>query len=107
MPLEEMVHVAKVLRYSAAAPLLMARATNEACAAGHTAVKLCPRYLNGVIVHVSDAGKAVEVMAKLTSESNAKHINDIEAETQSSCVKTRFLFLRAPSRTPRNLNESW
>ncbi|MFP3039620.1 MAG: hypothetical protein ACKESB_02740 [Candidatus Hodgkinia cicadicola] len=48
-------------------------------------MKLCPHYLNGVMIHVSDVDKAVEVMIKLTSESNAKHINEIEADTQPSC----------------------
>ncbi len=79
--LEEMIHVAKTLQARGCrVPLLIGGATTSKL---HTAVKLYHHYPNGVIVHVSDASRAVETMAKLTSRNRSKHINDIKSEYSS------------------------
>ncbi|MFP3038554.1 MAG: vitamin B12 dependent-methionine synthase activation domain-containing protein [Candidatus Hodgkinia cicadicola] len=105
--LEEMVNVAKVLQARGCSiPLLIGGAATSKL---HTAVKLSPYYVNGVIVHVSNASKAVEVMAKLTSESSVKYISDIKAEyakiaklyARSKLCQNKISFLQAQSWTPK------
>ena len=65
--LEEMVHVAREMkREKLTIPLILGGATTSEI---HTAVKIEPEYMHGVI-HVKDASKAVGVMANLLSDEN-------------------------------------
>ena len=62
--LDEMVHVAKEMkRTGCTVPLLIGGATTSAA---HTAVKIAPEYVHGV-VHVLDASRVVNVVSSLLS----------------------------------------
>ncbi|MDR1646611.1 MAG: methionine synthase [Zoogloeaceae bacterium] len=63
--LEEMRHVAaEMQRQGFSLPLIIGGATTSRA---HTAVKIAPDYTDGVVVHVSDASRAVGVVTKLLS----------------------------------------
>ncbi|KON71491.1 B12-dependent methionine synthase [Candidatus Hodgkinia cicadicola] len=70
--LDEMVKVARLLqKKSLDIPLLIGGATTSKL---HTAIKLYPEYPNGIVIHVKDASKAVDVLAKLFKETRTSYI---------------------------------
>ncbi|MFP3039642.1 MAG: hypothetical protein ACKESB_02850 [Candidatus Hodgkinia cicadicola] len=87
-------------------PLLIGGRTAEAAA-------VSPHVISRVVVHVSNANKAVKV-AELTTEDSAKYVDDVKTEyskiaklyANRSCVKIRFLFCRFKVEL-LNLSGSW
>ena len=76
--LDEMVHVAREMeRRNFQLPLLIGGATTSK---QHTAVKIAPEY-SGLVAHVLDASKAVDVVARVIDE-DARHdfLIDLRAE---------------------------
>ena len=75
--LEEMCYVAKEMeRLDLSSPLLIGGATTSKV---HTAVKISPNY-SGPLVYVSDASRAVGVVASLISEGRDTYAADIQQE---------------------------
>ncbi|XXN13695.1 MAG: methionine synthase [Candidatus Hodgkinia cicadicola] len=76
--LDEMINVAiKLQKSGIKSPLLIGGATTSKV---HTAIKIYPEYLNGITVHVANASKAVNVIARLVSKGRQSFINNIRAE---------------------------
>ncbi|PIM96931.1 Methionine synthase [Candidatus Hodgkinia cicadicola] len=76
--LDEMVKVARLLqRKSLDIPLLVGGATTSKL---HTAIKLYPEYPNGIVIHVKDASKAVDVLSKLLKESRSSYIKMLKSD---------------------------
>ena len=77
--LDEMVHVATEMeREGFDIPLLIGGATTSRV---HTAVKIHPRYVRGQTVYVTDASRAVGVVASLLSPENRERtVADVRAE---------------------------
>ncbi|ATY93472.1 Methionine synthase [Candidatus Hodgkinia cicadicola] len=76
--LDEMINVARKLQeQKISAPLLIGGATTSKI---HTAVKIYPEYLNGITVHVTNASKAVTIVAQLLSKQKLRYINNIKNE---------------------------
>ncbi|XXN13813.1 MAG: methionine synthase [Candidatus Hodgkinia cicadicola] len=76
--LDEMVKVASELQErGVSVPLLIGGATTSKI---HTAVKIHPKYSNGVVVHVANASSAVGIVSKLLSKNKQKIIANIRAE---------------------------
>ena len=77
--LDEMCHVAAEMeREGFSIPLLIGGATTSRV---HTAVKINPNYKRGQTVYVTDASRAVGVVANLTSkETRAGFIRDVQTE---------------------------
>ncbi|MFP3038899.1 MAG: homocysteine S-methyltransferase family protein [Candidatus Hodgkinia cicadicola] len=79
--LEEMSQVVRRLESSGCKiPLLVGGATTSKL---HTALKLNPQYPSGIVIHVSDASKAVEVASKLTSKQRERYIKAIRTEYET------------------------
>ncbi|MGP1915994.1 MAG: homocysteine S-methyltransferase family protein [Candidatus Hodgkinia cicadicola] len=79
--LDEMVQVARRLEASGCQiPLLVGGATTSKL---HTALKLRPEYPSGIVLHVGDASKAVEVASKLTSRHSKRYIEAIKLEYET------------------------
>ncbi|MGP1917399.1 MAG: homocysteine S-methyltransferase family protein [Candidatus Hodgkinia cicadicola] len=79
--LDEMAQVARRLESSGCKiPLLVGGATTSKL---HTALKLKAEYPSGVVIHVGDASKAVEVVSKLTSKSSKRYIEAIKLEYET------------------------
>lgn len=78
--LDEMVHVARELkRQQFDVPLLIGGATTSRT---HTAVKIAPEYLNGV-VHVLDASRSVTVTGSLLNKALKKNfLTEVQGEYQ-------------------------
>lgn len=76
--LDEMINVAiKLQKSGIKTPLLIGGATTSKL---HTAIKIYPEYPNGITVHIANASKAVNVVARLLSRGNQSFINNIRAE---------------------------
>ncbi|MGP1918159.1 MAG: homocysteine S-methyltransferase family protein [Candidatus Hodgkinia cicadicola] len=79
--LDEMAQVARRLEASGCKiPLIVGGATTSKL---HTALKLRPEYPSGIVVHVADASKAVEVVNKLTSKHSKRYIEAIKLEYET------------------------
>jgi 5-methyltetrahydrofolate--homocysteine methyltransferase len=94
--LDEMCHVAAEMeRQHFHVPLLIGGATTSRV---HTAVKISPNYVKGQAIYVTDASRAVGVVSKLLSPTDAKeYVADIKAEY----VKAREGYLRAELKKTR------
>ncbi|ARJ68354.1 methionine synthase [Paracoccus contaminans] len=78
--LDEMVHVASEMeREGFDIPLLIGGATTSRV---HTAVRIDPRYRRGQTVYVTDASRAVGVVANLLSADKESYIKGLRAEYQ-------------------------
>ena len=76
--LDEMVHVASEMqREGFHIPLLIGGATTSRV---HTAVKIDPRYRAGQTVYVTDASRAVGVVANLLGDEKVSYIKQVRAE---------------------------
>ncbi len=76
--LDEMARVARKLQArGVTTPLLVGGATTSKL---HTAIRLGPEYQSGVVIHVSDASKAVDVLTKLSSSDKAEFVALVKAE---------------------------
>ena len=77
--LDEMVHVASEMqRQEFTIPLLVGGATTSRI---HTALRVTPAYLNGAVVHVADASRAVGVISKLLSDDQrGDYLADLDIE---------------------------
>ncbi|MGP1925755.1 MAG: homocysteine S-methyltransferase family protein [Candidatus Hodgkinia cicadicola] len=79
--LNEMAQVARRLEASGCKiPLLVGGATTSKL---HTALKLAPEYPSGIVIHVGNASKAVEVASKLTSKHSKRYIEAIKLEYET------------------------
>lgn len=79
--LNEMAQVARRLEASGCKiPLLVGGATTSKL---HTALKLAPEYPSGIVMHVGNASKAVEVASKLTSKHSKRYIEAIKLEYET------------------------
>ncbi len=84
--LDEMVHVAdEMKRRNMTLPLLIGGATTSRT---HTAVRIAPKYDNGV-VHVLDASRSVTVVSNLLNEQKKPFLENIEVEYEK--VREQFL----------------
>ncbi len=94
--LDEMCHVAAEMeRQDFHVPLLIGGATTSRV---HTAVKISPNYTKGQAIYVTDASRAVGVVSKLLSPTDAgAYVADIKAEY----VKARDGYLRAELKKTR------
>ena len=94
--LDEMCHVAAEMeRQNFHVPLLIGGATTSRV---HTAVKISPNYVKGQAIYVTDASRAVGVVSKLLSPTDAEgYVADIKAEY----VKAREGYLRAELKKQR------
>jgi len=94
--LDEMCHVAAEMeREGFKVPLLIGGATTSRV---HTAVKVAPNYLQGQAIYVTDASRAVGVMANLMSDSErANYVDGVRKEY----VKIRESYLKGESRKTR------
>src|SRR5215468_5047423 len=94
--LDEMCHVAAEMeREGFDKPLLIGGATTSRV---HTAVKVAPNYLQGQAIYVTDASRAVGVMANLMSGTErATYIDGVRKEY----VKIRESYLKGESRKTR------
>ncbi|XXM93342.1 MAG: methionine synthase [Candidatus Hodgkinia cicadicola] len=76
--LDEMINVASKLQQSGIKiPLLIGGATTTKT---HTAVKIYPKYLNGITVHIANASKAVGVVSKLLAKTGQAFASSVRAE---------------------------
>ncbi|XXN19770.1 MAG: methionine synthase [Candidatus Hodgkinia cicadicola] len=76
--LDEMVNVARKLQeQNISVPLLIGGATTSKI---HTAVKICPEYSKGTVIHVTNASKAVIIVSKLLSKDKQQFIDSIRTE---------------------------
>ncbi len=92
--LDEMVHVAKEMtRQQFTMPLLIGGATTSAA---HTAVKIAPEYVSGV-VHVLDASRVVNVVSALLSADQKPRFM---AETAAKQEKSRVEFAERRNKRP-------
>lgn len=98
--LDEMVHVAQEMqKHQLNIPLLIGGATTSRM---HTAVKIAPHYLPGVI-HVLDASRAVTVAAEMLSA----HANQFMANIQNEYTQLRNDFAQRQSEKQlRSLQEA-
>ena len=94
--LDEMCHVAAEMeREGFKVPLLIGGATTSRV---HTAVKIAPNYLRGQTIYVTDASRAVGVMARLMSDTEREtYIDGVRKEY----VKIRESYLKGESRKTR------
>ena len=94
--LDEMCHVAAEMeRQDFRLPLLIGGATTSRV---HTAVKISPNYAKGQAIYVTDASRAVGVVSKLLSATDAKgYIADVRCEYD----KAREGYLRGEQRKSR------
>lgn len=84
--LDEMMHMARELQRSGlGVPLLIGGATTSRT---HTAVKIAPNY-QGCTVHVKDASRAVNVVSKLLSETQAEGFN-AQIKTEYAQVRDQY-----------------
>ncbi|PIM96476.1 Methionine synthase [Candidatus Hodgkinia cicadicola] len=76
--LDEMVKVARLMqKRSLNIPLLIGGATTSRL---HTAIKLYPEYPSGIVVHVRDASRAVDVVSKLLSRGKTAYIKTLKED---------------------------
>jgi 5-methyltetrahydrofolate--homocysteine methyltransferase len=108
--LDEMVFVAREMeRRAMGLPLLIGGATTSR---QHTAVKIAPEYTGQPVIHVIDASKAVDVVARLLDPSQRAHFdatNRAEQErvrVQYAALKRRPL-LPWPETTRKRLRLDW
>ena len=94
--LDEMCHVAAEMeRQNFHVPLLIGGATTSRV---HTAVKISPNYTKGQAIYVTDASRAVGVVSKLLSPTDAlEYIAGIKSEY----IKARDAYLRAETKKTR------
>jgi 5-methyltetrahydrofolate--homocysteine methyltransferase len=94
--LEEMCHVAAEMeREGFTLPLLIGGATTSRV---HTAVKISPNYQKGQAIYVTDASRAVGVVARLLSATEREAFT---AKVRDEYVKVRDVHLRAESKKTR------
>jgi 5-methyltetrahydrofolate--homocysteine methyltransferase len=94
--LEEMCHVAAEMeREGFTLPLLIGGATTSRV---HTAVKISPNYQRGQTIYVTDASRAVGVVARLLSPTEREAFT---AKVRDEYVKVRDVHLRAESKKTR------
>jgi 5-methyltetrahydrofolate--homocysteine methyltransferase len=106
--LDEMVHLATEMeRQGFMIPLLIGGATTSRV---HTAVKIHPRFTRGLVVHVTDASRAVGVVAHLLSNelktgfietvrTDYRKIADVHARSEAD--KRRVPLAKARANAPR------
>ncbi len=76
--LDEMIKVARLMQKKLLSiPLIVGGATTSKL---HTAIKLYPEYPNGIVVHVKDASKVVDVVSKLFSKTKDVYINALKTD---------------------------
>jgi 5-methyltetrahydrofolate--homocysteine methyltransferase len=94
--LDEMCHVAAEMeREGFSVPLLIGGATTSRV---HTAVKVAPNYVKGQAIYVTDASRAVGVMANLMSDGErVRYIDGVRKEY----IKIREDYLRGESKKAR------
>jgi len=94
--LDEMCHVAAEMeREGFSMPLLIGGATTSRV---HTAVKINPHYVRGQAVYVTDASRAVGVVASLISESERRPYVD---QVRREYAKIREAYLRGETKKAR------
>ncbi len=86
--LHEMVHVAKELaRQNINIPLLIGGATTSR---KHTAVQISPAFINGNVLHVSDASRSVTTVNDLLSDSKKQALLD-KTQKEYTTINKAFL----------------
>lgn len=99
--LDEMVHIAKEMqRQDYYLPLMIGGATTSKA---HTAVKIEPQYVNDAVVYVTDASRAVNVAAQLTS---VEHKADFISERRSEYEKVRERNKNRKAKALRNYQDA-
>ncbi len=94
--LDEMCHVAAEMeRQKFCVPLLIGGATTSRV---HTAVKISPNYAKGQAIYVTDASRAVGVVSKLLSDSDAA---PYVAEIRADYAKARDAHLKGEAKKVR------